>query len=304
MADLTLLGVPMDLGAGRRGVDMGPSALRLARLGDTLRGLGHDVRDLGNVAVPVAESVVGADAAAHYVAAIASVCRGIAEVLAGLPPASVPVVLGGDHAMSIGSVAGVGRRAGGAVGVLWIDAHADLNTPATSPSGNIHGMPLAHLLGHGDPHLLAAIQSDGGASGPPSIVRPDDVVLVGLRSVDPGERAFIRHHGLRAFTMSDIDRAGIAAVTQAALTALDHVDRLHVSFDADVLDPAIAPGVGTPVPGGLAYREAHLLMELLHASGRVGSVELVEVNPILDHRNQTARVVVELTASLFGRTIL
>jgi arginase len=301
MAVLSMLGVPMDLGAGRRGVDMGPSALRLARLGDTLRGLGHDVRDLGNVEVPVAESVDGADASARYVAAIATVCRSIADAVAELPANEVPVVLGGDHAMSIGSVAGVRRRTAGAIGLLWIDAHADLNTPATSPSGNVHGMPLAHLLGHGDPRLR---MEGGGADEPPVVVRPADVVLVGLRSVDPGERAFIRHHGLRAFTMSDIDRAGIAAVTQAALAALAHVDRLHVSFDADVLDPAIAPGVGTPVPGGLAYREAHLLMELLHASGRVGSVELVEVNPILDHRNQTARVVVELAASLFGRTIL
>jgi arginase len=304
MSELTLLGVPMDLGAGRRGVDMGPSALRLARLGDTLRGLGHDVRDLGNVDVPVAESVAGADASDRFVAAIAAVCRAISDAVAGLPPDAVPIVLGGDHAMSIGSVAGVQRRAGGTVGVLWIDAHADLNTPATSPSGNVHGMPLAHLLGHGHPRLLAAVDGDAVADRPAGIVGPDAVVLMGLRSVDPGERTFIRHHGLRAFTMSDVDRSGIAAVTQSALAALAHVDHLHVSFDADVLDPAIAPGVGTPVPGGLAYREAHLLMELLHASGRVGSVELVEVNPILDHRNQTARVVVELAASLFGRTIL
>jgi arginase len=300
MTDLSLLGVPMDLGAGRRGVDMGPSALRLARLGDTLRALGHSVRDLGNVDVPVAESVVDGGGGTRYVAAIAGVCRAIAGALVGLPATALPVVLGGDHALSLGSVTGVRRRAGGSVGVMWIDAHADLNTPATSPSGNVHGMPLAHLLGHGDPRLIAALAGDG--SLPP--VRPEDVVLVGLRSVDAGERAFIRRHGLHAFTMSDVDRSGIAAVTQAALAALGHVDRLHVSFDADVLDPAIAPGVGTPVPGGLGYREAHLLMELLHASGRVGSVELVEVNPILDHRNQTAQVVVELAASLFGRTIL
>ena len=301
MRHLGLLGVPMDLGAGRRGVDMGPSALRLARLGDTLRALGHHVRDLGNVDVPVAESVDDGGGGTRYVGAIAGVCRATAVALMDLPTTSVPVVLGGDHAMSLGSVTGVRRRAAGErVGVLWIDAHADLNTPATSPSGNVHGMPLAHLLGHGDPRLIAAMAGD--VALPP--VRPEDVVLVGLRSVDAGERAFIRLQGLRAFTMSDIDRSGIAAVAQAALTALAHVDRLHVSFDADVLDPAIAPGVGTPVPGGLAYREAHLLMEELHASGRVGSVELGEVNPILEHRDQTARGGVDLAASLCGRTIL
>jgi arginase len=319
---LTLLGVPMDLGAGRRGVDMGPSALRLARLGDTLRALGHDVRDLGNVEVPVAESVVEDGSDARYVTAIAAVCGAVAAVLADLPDHEVPLVLGGDHAISLGSVAGVRRRRGGRVGVIWVDAHADLNTPATSPSGNVHGMPLAHLLGHGDRRLIAAVGADGAsgadgdpgaagvsgadvrASAPEPIVRPEDVVMIGLRSVDPGERAFIRRHGLAAFTMSDIDRSGIAAVTAAALAALGHVDRLHVSFDADVLDPAVAPGVGTPIPGGLAYREAHLLMELLHESGRVGSLDLVEVNPILDHRNQTAFVLAELAASLFGRTIL
>jgi arginase len=298
MAELTLLGVPMDLGAGRRGVDMGPSALRLARLGDTLRSLGHGVRDLGNLAVPVAESVTDGPPDARFLVAIATVCRDLAAALEPLPPQVVPIVLGGDHALALGSVAGARRRAvGERVGVLWIDAHADLNTPSTSPSGNVHGMPLAHLLGHGDPRLLAAV-------GAGMVLRPEDVVLVGLRSVDPGERDMIRRHGLSTFTMSDIDRSGIARVTEAALAALAHVDRLHVSFDADVLDPAIAPGVGTPIAGGLAYREAHLLMELLHESGRVRSVDLVEVNPILDHGNRTAQTLVELAASLFGRTIL
>jgi len=302
MADVMLLGVPMDLGAGRRGVDMGPSALRLARLGDTLGQLGHGVRDLGNVEVPVAESVDHGTGSVRYLDAIARVCASVADALATLRDGVVPVVLGGDHALSLGSVAGAARRAGpdgGAsrrVGVLWIDAHADLNTPASSPSGNVHGMPLAHLLGHGE----ARLRPWPGTAA----VRPEDVVMLGLRSVDPGERALIREHGLRALTMSDVDRAGIAEVTTAALTALAHVDALHVSLDADVLDPAVAPGVGTPVPGGLGYREAHLLMELLCESGRVASVDLVEVNPILDEGNRTARVVVELAASLFGRTIL
>jgi arginase len=297
MRDIHLLGVPMDLGAGRRGVDMGASALRLARLGDTLAQLGHRVRDLGNVEVPVAESVPHGTGSARYGEAIAEVCSTVATRISALPATSVPLLLGGDHAVALGSVAGAVRRAHDRrVGVLWIDAHADLNTPATSPSGNVHGMPLALLLGHGDEALRRS-------TGVPPL-RPEDVVLLGLRSVDPDERAFIRAEGLTALTMSDVDRGGIAAVTTAALAALAHVDTLHVSFDADVLDPAVAPGVGTPVPGGLGYREAHLLMELLHESGRVSSVDLVEVNPILDEGNRTAGVVVELAASLFGRTIL
>lgn len=297
MRDIHLLGVPMDLGAGRRGVDMGASALRLARLGDTLGQLGHRVRDLGNVEVPVAESVPHGEHNARYGGAIADVCATVAATVAGFAASAVPLVLGGDHAVALGSVAGAVRRAPARrTGVLWIDAHADLNTPTTSPSGNVHGMPLALLLGHGDERLRAA------AGIQP--LRTEDVALLGLRSVDPEERRFIREHGVTALTMSDVDRHGVADVTRAALAALAHVDVLHVSFDADVLDPSVAPGVGTPVPGGLGYREAHLVMELLHESGRVGSVDLVEVNPILDHGNRTAGVVVELAASLFGRTIL
>ncbi len=245
----------------------------------------------------VAESVSHGAGSTRYGEAIADVCATVATAVAGLPAAVVPLVLGGDHAVALGSVAGAVRHAPGRrTGVLWIDAHADLNTPATSPSGNVHGMPLALLLGHGDERLRAATGIQP--------LRTEDVVLLGLRSVDPEERRFIREHGVTALTMSDVDRNGIAEVTRAALAALAHVDTLHVSFDADVLDPSVAPGVGTPVPGGLGYREAHLLMELLHESRRVSSVDLVEVNPILDQSNRTARVVVELAASLFGRTIL
>ncbi len=305
-ARLHVLGVPMDLGAGRRGVDMGPSALRLARLGDALTALGHEVHDHGNVEVPIAEAahLAQGDVRARYVDAIADVIARLATAVAEVPADAIPVVLGGDHALSMGSVAGVVRRAGGRrVGVLWVDAHADLNTPASSPSGNVHGMPLAHLLGHGDPRLLAAIGRSEGSDGG-GVLAPGDLAFIGLRSVDPSERAFIRSQGLHATTMSDVDRLGIAAVAEAALATLAHVDHLHVSIDADVLDPAVAPGVGTPVAGGLAYREAHLLMELLAASGRVGSVDLVEVNPILDERNASAKVLVELAASLFGRVIL
>lgn len=303
MDRIDLLGVPMDLGAGRRGVDMGPSALRLARLGDTLVDLGHEVVDHGNLDVPVAEAVAGEAAdrghgEARFLPAIARVCAALADEIASWPSGGLPLVLGGDHAISMGSLAGVRRRAadGARIGVLWVDAHADLHTPGSSPSGNVHGMPLAHLLGYGDPRLIEAAGGGGMALG--------DLAYIGLRSVDPPERQFIVEQGIHAFTMSDIDRRGLAAVAEAALTALGPVDQLHLSFDVDVLDPAVAPGVGTPVPGGLSYREAHLLMEMLSATGKVASVDLVEINPILDERNRSAGLAVELIASLFGRAIL
>lgn len=298
MVGISVVGVPMDFGAGRRGVDMGPSALRLARLEETLRDLGHDVVDLGNVEVPVAETV-SSGTSPRYVDVIAATCTRTAELIGSLDGDRVPIVLGGDHSVSMGSVAGTvalaapGRR----TGVLWIDAHGDLNTPATSPSGNVHGMPLAHLLGEGDARLAAPW---GGGR----LLAPEDVVAIGVRSLDPGERALARRLGLRVFTMSDVDRRGIGAVADEALALLGAHDRLHVSFDADVLDPSVAPGVGTPVPGGLDYREAHLLMEMLSDGGRVVSVDLLEVNPILDEANRSAAVVVELAASLFGRRIL
>ena len=292
----------MDLGAGRRGVDMGPSALRLAHLADALEALGHRVRDLGNVEVPVAETLAARaphETGARYVEAIAAATEATRRALAGVPDDRLPVLLGGDHAVSLGSVAETRARAAtsGGCGVLWIDAHGDLNTPGSSPSGNVHGMPLALLLGEGDARLLAAC-------GDAPALRPADVVLVGVRSLDPGERALVRALGIRTFTMSDIDRRGIGAVTEEALSALAHVARLHVSLDADVLDPSVAPGVGTPVVGGLTYREAHLLMERIAVDGRLSSLDLVEVNPTLDAYNRTAQVMVELTASLLGKRIL
>jgi len=297
VAQVYLLGVPMDLGAGRRGVDMGPSALRLARLAPTLAALGHDVTDLGNVEVPVAETLVESQATGHgarYLAAIAATCSATAERLAALvPEGAVGVALGGDHSISMGTVTGLAR--GRRTGVLWIDAHADLHTPGTSPSGNVHGMPVAHLLGLGDERLLPR---DGWK------VRATDLVYIGLRSVDPPEREAIESLGLTAFSMKEIDQLGIANVAVAALDQLESVARIHVSFDADSLDPSIAPGVGTPVSGGLSYREAHLLMELLADSGRVSSIDLVEVNPILDTSNKTASLVVEVAASLLGKRIL
>ena len=295
--DVYLLGVPMDLGAGRRGVDMGPSALRLARLAGALEALGHDVSDLGNVEVPVAESMdsLPDSGELRFADAIAATCSGAMARLGELPDGSFPIALGGDHSISMGTVPGAAGAA--RVGLLWVDAHADLNTPATSPSGNVHGMPVAHLLGWGDERFTALW--GGGAR-----VRPEDLVYLGLRSVDPAEREMIEEAGLAAFSMKEIDERGIAEVAGEALEMLGDVERLHVSFDADVLDPSLAPGVGTPVKGGLDYREAHLLMELLAESGRVTSLDLVEVNPMLDRRNETAETLVELTASLLGKRIL
>ncbi|MEX2501007.1 MAG: arginase [Trueperaceae bacterium] len=293
MTDVHLLGIPMDLGAGRRGVDMGPSALRLARLAPTLEALGHRVHDHGNVDVPVAEATAD-PGHVPYLATIAGVLQRTRDAVRALPEDGFPLLLGGDHSVTIGTVAGVAER--GRTGLLWVDAHADLNTPETSPSGNVHGMPVAVLLGSG-PDPLHAV---GGGR----VLRPEDVVYLGLRQTDPGERAWIRDAGIRAFTMSDVDRHGLAAVANEALEALKHLPHVHLSFDADVLDPELAPGVGTPVPGGLRYREAHLLMELAAASGRITSADLVEANPILDERNKTARILVEMAASLSGKSIL
>lgn len=294
MADIHLLGIPMDLGAGRRGVDMGPSALRLARLAPTLSALGHVLTDHGNVEVPVAEATASGDAL-PFADAIADACARIYLAARDLPPGALPIFLGGDHSVSIGTMAGVADD--GTTGLLWIDAHADLNTPTSSPSGNVHGMPVATLMGHGDARLT-------GVWGGGAVVRPEDVVYIGLRSIDPSERAWIREAGITAFTMTDVDRRGMAAVAADAVATLAHLPRLHVSFDADVLDPDIAPGVGTPVAGGLSYREAHLLMEILASTERVTSLDLVEVNPILDERNRTAEIMVEMAASLLGKTIL
>lgn len=284
----------MDLGAGRRGVDMGPSALRLARLEPLLRGLGHQVTDLGNVTPPVPEAIAP-DGRTAYIDPIAASCREVYQKLSALSPDTFPIALGGDHSVSMGTVSGVAGA--GRTGVVWIDAHADLNTPATSPSGNIHGMPLAHLLGYGDARLLDIW--GGGA-----VVRPRDVVLIGIRSLDDGERDFILEHGIKVYTMKEIDKRGMARVAEETLEHLRHVERLHLSFDADVLDPNLAPGVGTPVPGGLSYREAHLLMEMFSDAEVVTSLDLIEVNPILDVKNSTAQIMVEMATSLLGKAIL
>ncbi len=297
---IRLMGVPLDFGAARRGVDMGPSALRLAHLQPVLRQLGHRVEDIGNLLTPDRDAVApGADATLDV---IATVCADLAQrTAAAVREGVVPLVLGGDHSLAAGSVAGVATALAGrgeSLGLIWLDAHADLNTPETSPSGNVHGMPVAHLLGLGDPRLARL-------SGETAAVRAEHVVYVGLRDLDDAEKRRLRDMRLHAFTMRDIDERGLRAVMGDAIAiATQGTGGVHVSFDLDWIDPSDAPGVGTPVSGGATLREAHLAMELLHDAGRVLSMDVVEVNPILDRHNRTAELAVDLVASAFGRRIL
>jgi arginase len=291
---VNIVGVPLDLGQARRGVDMGPSALRYAGLDNHLRHLGFQVRDCGNVEIPVRDELP-AEGGLAYLPAVVKACTAVYEVgLRAIAEGEVPIFLGGDHSIALGTVAAATEA--GPSGVLWIDAHGDFNTPETSPSGNLHGMPLAALTGQGSSRLI-----DIARPGPKLPAR--DVVLVGLRSLDPGERTLLRASGITVFTMREIDELGIGQVAKLAIERLDHLPRIHVSLDMDSLDPSEAPGVGTPVPGGLTYREAHVLMELVAASAKVGSVDVVEINPILDSQNQTAKIGVELVASLLGQSI-
>lgn len=289
-----VLGVPLDMGAGRRGVDMGVSALRLAGLAEALGKLGHRVEDCGNINVPIMETIQD-ETFLRFGALIAEACKQTHEWCKSLSPKDFAIILGGDHSLSMGSISGLASH--GRTGVIWIDAHTDINTPASSPSGNLHGMPLSHLLGLGDERMMNIW--GGGA-----VVRPEDIIYIGLRSVDDEERRLINELHIRAFTMKEIDEKGIAYVARHAIDRLAHLDRIHVSFDVDVLDPSIAPGVGTPVRGGLTYREAHLLMELLSEPNFVTSLDVVEVNPILDHQNVTASIAVEMVASLLGKGII
>jgi len=290
-----IIGVPLDLGQDQRGVDLGPGALRYARIAEHLAQLGYAILDRGNSPVPVRD-MLAAERSLHYLPSIHQVCEQVYRAAeAAVEAGHLPLFLGGDHALAIGSVGGVSSER--PVGLLWIDAHGDFNTPQTTQSGNIHGMPLAVLLGDGYPELVNL-----GRRG--AKLDPRDVVLLGVRELDPGERERLRASGITIFTMRDIDERGIDAVTREALARLAHRDRLHVSLDLDVLDALHAPGVGTPSPGGLTYREAQLVMELVAECGRLSSVDLVEINPILDHRNRTATIAVELVASLFGKQIL
>jgi arginase len=295
---IAIIGVPLDLGAAsRRGVDMGPSAIRYAGIGERIVSLGHTCRDDGNVETVLREHADPGESNARYLAEIVATCEAVALRVAGAAEDGLmPLVLGGDHSIALGTLGGMASvRGPGAV--LWLDAHGDLNTPTTTPSGNVHGMPLAAALGRAG-HGFDSLR------WPLPAVEPDRVAVVGCRSLDPGERELIRELGLAVFTMSEIDRNGLEAVVRAALDVLAGAAFVHVSLDLDVVDPGMAPGVGTPVRGGLTYREAHLAMELVADAGLLDSLEIVEVNPILDSRNQTARLAVELVASALGATTL
>jgi arginase len=303
MTQVRIIGVPMDLGASRRGVDMGPSAVRYTDLRDRLERLGHDVDDIGNVHVPLREDAArGAQRGARYLGAITDVCTEVAaRTREALTLGRVPIVLGGDHALAAGSIAGAAgflREKGQRLGALWIDAHGDLNTPGTSKSGNVHGMPLAALLGFGD----KAMTEISGAS---PAIRTSDIALVGLRDLDAAERAHIKKWKLSAFTMRALDERGVRNVLEEAITvATRETGGLWVSFDVDVIDPAEAPGAGTAVPGGMTYREAHLAMEMLADTGKLVGMDVVEVNPVLDERNRTAEIACELICSALGKRIL
>jgi arginase len=297
-----IIGVPLDLGGNRRGVDMGPSAFRIAGLGERLAALGMTVVDEGDLVAPIPEVKAAGDPQKKYIREIARVCERLYKTsLSVLDKGGIPVVLGGDHSLAAGSVAATAdhlRRNNGTLGLIWVDAHGDMNTPSTSGSGNVHGMPLASLLGP-EPAELARI---GGFS--PKVL-PGNTVLIGIRNLDEREKEIVRDSGVRVFTMKDIDRAGIATVIEQALVnAGEGTAGVHVSFDLDVCDPSIAPGVGTPVKGGLDYREAHMVMEIVSDSGLLRALDLVEANPILDDRNMTAILGVELAASALGKKIL
>ena len=297
-----ILGVPLDLGQQRRGVDMGPSALRAARLQSSLRGLGHTVDDAGNLTVVIPETQSEGDGRTRFLDEIADVCRGVSQrVSAFVRQGETPLVVGGDHSIAVGTAAGVSQELqtrGEKLGLLWFDAHADMNTPETTSSGNVHGMALASLVGLGHSDLTNLIDTS-------PIIEPSHAVLIGVRDIDEAEKSNVRDSGIHVFTMRDIDELGMRTVVERAIKVISRgTSGIHVSLDMDFLDPAEAPGVGTSVPGGVTYREVHLAMELIADSGRMTSFEVVEVNPILDSANRTGRLAVELAMSAFGKRIL
>jgi arginase len=302
MQPIHLIGVPLDLGGNRRGTDMGPSAFRIAGIGEQLSRLGRTVLDKGDIPSPIPETKGPGDAHKRYVKAIARVCQKLYQSAVGsLEEGAIPIVLGGDHSLAAGSVAAASafkRRRGKRLGLIWVDAHGDMNTPATSGSGNVHGMPLAALLGP-EPAELARISGDEPA------VLAEHTVLVGIRNLDEVEKNNVRASKVHVFTMRDVDRLGIAQVMERALAiACRDTGGVHVSFDMDVCDPTSAPGVGTAVKGGLDYREAHVVMEMAAECGQLTSLDLVEVNPTLDLRNTTAELGTELALSAMGKEIL
>jgi len=302
MRKVRIIGVPLDLGQERRGVDMGPSALRVAGLNARIAQLGYQVKDAGNLLVPIRETHSVGSPRAKYLKEIAATCREQARwVERALRSGSLPVVLGGDHSIGVGTVGGVSnfyRRKGKKIGLIWVDAHSDMNTPETSPSGNVHGMPLASILGYGPrplSHLL----------GYSPLLSPSNAVLVGVRDVDLKERPAVKQSGLAVYTMRQIDERGLRVVMQEAIAIADRdTAGFCVSFDMDFVDPSEAPGVGTPVKGGATYREAHLVMEMIADARRMLSLDIVEINPVIDVANKTANLGVELALSALGKKIL
>jgi arginase len=299
---IQIIGVPLDLGAGRRGVDMGPSAMRIAGLTQSIESLGYAVVDAGDLEIPIAEVSEMGTHEQRYLNEIAATCEQLAGMVKdALDAGRLPLTLGGDHSLAIGSIAGVAMHLESQekrFGLLWIDAHGDINTPETTPSGNIHGMPVAVSLGLGDPRLTRI-------GGPSPKISPDHVALIGVRSLDEGERRIIQETGVRVFSMRDVDMQGISAVMEKALEIVTRgTAGFHLSFDMDALDPTFAPGVGTRVRGGLDYREGHLALEVASDTDLLLSADLVEVNPIFDNQNSTAALAVELIQSLLGKSIL
>ena len=301
-AKITIIGAPLDMGSDRRGVDMGPSAVRVANLNGRLAALGFEVEDLGNVAVAQRESISQGSRDAKYLHEIAATCLGLsAMVEQAVAENGVPLILGGDHSIAVGTVSGMARHLRAKqqkMGVIWVDAHSDMNTPKTSPSGNVHGMPLACLIGNGPDELVNML-------GFAPKVDARNVVMLGIRDVDPLERQMVKDCGLTCFTMRDIDERGMRAVMAEALQIVSAgTDGFHLSLDLDCMDPEYAPGVGTPVPGGMTYREAHLAMEMVADQGGLLSMEVVEVNPVIDEVNRTANLAVELILSAMGKKII
>jgi len=300
--DISLTNVHLDLGAGRRGTDMGPSAIHVAGLVPGLEKLGHTIHQVQSLGGPSFEALTPGNPSARFLNEILQICTQLADIVeADMSDGRFPLVLGGDHAQAVGTISGMARTyrsRNERLGVFWVDAHTDMNTPDTSPSGNIHGMPLAALLGHGHPTLV-------DLAGSEPALNPNDVVVMGARDIDATEIPLVKELGVRVYTMHELDRRGVAVCVDEAIERIsDQTSGIHLSFDLDGVDPTDAPGVGTPVPGGLTLRESHLICEMLNQTGKLQGMELVELNPTLDHRNKTGHLAVWLIESALGRTIL